>query len=237
MKNKHWEIFILILSLYVIIELALEIIYPFSEVTIKMINQIDFVICIIFLGDFFYYLYKAGDLPDNIEDRNERNKIRKQGRLHYLKYHWIDLVASIPFMTFMRAFRLIRVIRMIRLLRGVKGLVNIFRMLGTSKLQNILISYIIIMILVMGYCSLAFYSFEKGVNPNVNNYFDAFWWAFVSLTSIGYGDIYPTTTEGRIVGMVLALAGMGLFSIITAQLATTFFKIQKKEESTNSNKG
>ncbi|HPS12670.1 MAG TPA: ion transporter, partial [Prolixibacteraceae bacterium] len=223
MKNKFWELFILFLSLYVIVELGIEIIHPFSQQTIDLINQIDLVICVIFLGDFFYFFFKAG------KEKKEKAEKKKE-RLHYLRTHWIDFIASIPFMTFLRAFRLVRVVRVVRLLRGVKGLVNIFRMLGTSRLQNILISYLIIMLLVMGYCSLAFYSFEKGVNPNVNNYFDAFWWAFVSLTSIGYGDVIPTTTEGRIVGMVLALAGMGLFSVITAQLATVFFKISKKEE-------
>jgi voltage-gated potassium channel len=212
MKNKIWQLVILVLSLYVVVELSIEIICPLSKETIELINLIDLFICTIFMGDFFYFLFKA------------------ENKWHYLRYHWIDFVASIPFMTFFRVFRLVRVIRIIRLLRGVKGLVNIFRMLGTSKLQNILISYIIIMVLVMGYCSLAFFEFEKGTNPNVKNYFDAFWWAFVSLTSIGYGDVIPTTTEGRIVGMVLALAGMGLFSVITAQLATTFFHIKKEEE-------
>jgi voltage-gated potassium channel len=198
--------------MYVLIELAIEIIYPFSEATIDLINQVDLLICCVFMFDFFYFLAKDPD------------------KKMYLKNHWIDFIASIPFMTFLRAFRLVRIIRIVRLLRGLKGLVVIFRMLGTNKLQNILISYIIIVLLVMFYCSLAFYSFEKGVNPNVNEYFDAFWWAFVSLTTIGYGDIFPVTTEGRVTGMVLALAGIGLFSVITANLATTFFKIQEQEK-------
>lgn len=223
MKKNLWQFIILVLSLYVIIELAIEIIYPFSQKTIDLINHLDLFICAIFIGDFFYFFAKAGgEKADPKEKRKEK--------LNYLKNHWIDLIASIPFMTFIRVFRLVRVIRIIRLMRGVKGLVNIFRILGTSKLQNILISYIIIMILVMFYCSLAFFTFEKGINPNVKNYFDALWWAFVSLTTIGYGDIYPYTTEGRIVGMILALAGMGLFSVITAQLATTFFHIKNEEK-------
>jgi len=212
MKNKKWEFFILILSFYVIIELAFEIIYQFNQQTIDLINTIDLAICVIFLGDFFYFLRKS---------ENKKN---------YLKKHWIDFVASIPFMTFLRVFRLVRVMRIIRLLRGLKGFNQIIRLIGTNKLQNILISYIVILILVMGYCSLAFYSFEKGVNNNVNNFFDAFWWAFITTTSVGYGDISPVTTEGRIIAMILALLGMGLFSLITAEIATVLMKISHKSD-------
>jgi len=215
MKKKYWDIFILLLSLYVIVELAIEIIYPFSQKTIDLINTLDLFICAIFLGDFFYFLYAAKG---------------KEARVEYLKHHWIDFVASIPFMSFLRAFRLVRVVRIVRLLRGVKGIIHILRLLGTNRIQNIMISYFLILVLVLFYCSLAFYSFELGVNPNVHCYFDAFWWAFVSLTTIGYGDIFPVTVEGRVAAMVLALAGIGLFSLITAQLATYFIKVQKQEQ-------
>lgn len=213
--KKYWEIFILILSLYVIVELAFEIVYPFSQETINIFNIIDAILCTIFLGDFFYFLFKAED------------------KRLYLKKHWIDFVASIPFMTFLRVFRLARVIRIVRLLRGFKGMLQLFRVLGTNKLQNILISYILILSLVLLYCSLAFYSFEYGINTSVKTFFDAFWWGFTTLTSVGYGDIIPKTTEGRIIGMVLTLMGMGLFSLITAEIATSFIRMTNKEQIKN----
>lgn len=132
-------------------------------------------------------------------------------------------------MSFFRAFRLVRAIRIVRMLRGVKALIPIIRRIGMSRTQNILISYVIILTIVMMYCSLAFYSFEKGVNPNVNEFFDAIWWAFISITSVGYGDIYPLTFEGRIIGIVLTLLGMGLFSLITAGLASSFLQASQRE--------
>jgi voltage-gated potassium channel len=216
MKKKYWDLIILVLSLYVILELAVELIYPFSQASIDLINIFDLIICVIFLGDFFFFLWKSED------------------KKNYLKVHWIDFIASIPFMTFMRIFRLVRVIRIVRLLRGVKGLIQIFKLLGTNKLQNVLISYIIVLILVMGYSSLAFYTFEKGINNNVNSLFDAFWWAFITTTTVGYGDIYPVTTQGRIISMVLALCGMGLFSLITAEITTVLYRISKEAKNQKS---
>lgn len=211
-RKPAWELFILILSLYAIFELAFEIVYPLSQSTVDVINTIDLVICIIFLIDFFYFLYKA------------ENKIR------YLKTHWIDFIASIPYMSVFRVFRAARVIRIVRLLRGLKGVVQIFRALGTSRLQNIMFSYIIVLLVFLFYCSMAFYTFEHGVNQNVNSLFDAFWWGFITITTVGYGDIYPFTIEGRIIGMILTLLGIGLFSLITAQLATYMMKISSLSE-------
>jgi voltage-gated potassium channel len=131
-------------------------------------------------------------------------------------------------MTFLRVFRLARFIRIIRLLRGIKGLNQLVRIIGTNKLRNILFSYIAILVLVMSYSALAFYSFEKGINNMVNSFFDAFWWAFMTTTSVGCNDIIAKTTEGRIISMVLAVLGMGLFSLVTAELAAVLLKITKK---------
>jgi len=209
---KLWENFIILLSLYVLIELGYEIIYPLSEGAVQVINTIDFIICMIFLSDFFYFLHES------------------ENKKAYLRKYWIDLVASIPFMTLFRFFRVVRVIRIIRLARGIKALIPIVRKIGTSKSQNILIAYILILIIVMLYCSLAFFEFEKLSNSNIHTFFDAFWWAFVTTTTIGYGDIFPVTTEGRIIGMILALLGMGLFSLITAELASRFVRMTKDKD-------
>lgn len=205
--KKIWENFILILSVYVLIELGYEIIYDLSESQAFIINTIDLVICLIFLTDFFFFLFKSKD---------------KKG---YIKRYWIDFIASIPFMTIFRFFRVARVFRIIRLARGIKAIIPIFRKLGTTKSQNILIAYIAIVAIVLLYCSLAFFEFERGVNPNVKVYYDALWWGFVTLTTIGYGDIFPFTTQGRIIGMILSLMGMGFFSLVTAELATKFMKM------------
>ncbi len=67
--------------------------------------------------------------------------------------------------------------------------------------------------------AMAFYHFELAANPNVTEFSDSIWWSFVTLTSVGYGDITPVTREGRIVGVLLMIFGTGVFATYTAIFA------------------
>ena len=66
--------------------------------------------------------------------------------------------------------------------------------------------------------ALFFYFFEFGINPNLQSVGDAFWWAVVTMTTTGYGDIYPITVGGRIVAVFLMFTGLGAVGIIVAIL-------------------
>lgn len=213
-NNRHqiWEIFILILSLYVLVEMSIEIISPFNQQLQGTLDLIDFFICCIFLGDFFYFWYKSENKPD------------------YFKKHWIDFVSSIPYVTicrFLRIARIIRFIRLIKFFRGAKGIIPIIKWLTKNKLRNILVSYIFIFVIVWFYCSLAFFALAKGLNPNLHEYSDALWWAFTTATSIGNGKIISITKIGGFISIILTLFGMGLFSLITAELSARFVSIIK----------
>ncbi len=72
----------------------------------------------------------------------------------------------------------------------------------------------------MALCSAWMHIAEKGVNSAIQNPFDALWCGVVTLTTVGYGDVYPVTTEGRLVAMALMLLGIGLFGAITATIAS-----------------
>jgi len=76
------------------------------------------------------------------------------------------------------------------------------------------------------FSAVLFYFFEKGKNPNVSNFFDAIWWAVVTMTTVGYGDIYPFTTSGRITAMLLMIMGGALFLSFVAILAGAFLRVE-----------
>jgi voltage-gated potassium channel len=80
------------------------------------------------------------------------------------------------------------------------------------------------MTVIYFYCSLGLYNFEKGNNASISCFGDVLWMAFTTLTSVGYGDIYPVTTGGRILAALLVVTGMGLFCLLTAEIATVFLR-------------
>lgn len=73
---------------------------------------------------------------------------------------------------------------------------------------------------VMLLCSVALYAAENGVNKAITGPLDALWWGLTTMTTVGYGDVIPTTSEGRIAAAVLMILGIGLYSAITATITS-----------------
>ena len=82
---------------------------------------------------------------------------------------------------------------------------------------------------VMFLAAYGFYHFENGINPNVNTYWDALWWAVCAISTVGYGDIFPMTGLGRIIGAILIIFGAMLFLSFTAVLASVMTRHIAKE--------
>jgi voltage-gated potassium channel len=139
-------------------------------------------------------------------------------RPQYLRGHWIDLLALTPPIRAARVLRLLRLLRLIRAFAGVyraaTHLEGIARHRGFAWL---VVSWLAVMVL----CSIALYAAEHGINKTVESPFDALWWGVVTLSTVGYGDVVPTTPEGRLAAMILMLLGIGLFSAITATVRVT----------------
>jgi voltage-gated potassium channel len=150
-------------------------------------------------------------------------------RRAYLRGHWIDLIALIPIVRGIRVLRLLRLLRLIRAFAGVFRATQHFeRMARHRGLAWLFVAWLAVMVI----CSIFLYAAENGVNKAITSPLDALWWGIVTLTTVGYGDVYPITAEGRIAASVLMLLGIGLFSAITATL-TSFMLSGRQTEPTD----
>lgn len=213
--GKWYDSLILFLCIYVLVELAIEVITIIPNHILSILNYIDLAICIIFLFDWFFFLIKA-----------ENKKL-------YIKQRFLDLIGSIPYVQFMRPFRLLRAVRLTRalkLLRGLRSSKSIFRFFVKNTARSALTIYLSITSIIYFYCCLGLYTFEKSANDMIHTFGDVLWMGFTTLTSVGYGDIYPVTTQGRILSVFLVTTGMGLFGLVTAEIASIFINKIKKHQ-------
>ena len=129
----------------------------------------------------------------------------------FLKKNIVELIGLL--LPFFRAFRMFRVVIAIgfltRAAKSLQGRINIY------------IGLILPMLIFT--CSLGVYEAEhRAPGANITNYGDALWWAFVTITTIGYGDYFPVTFEGRTIAVLLMLSGLALVSVITVSFASWF---------------
>ena len=211
------NLLILFLSIYVLAALLIDTLFKLPSQTAKVLNYIDNLICMIFLLDFI------------VRFRNAENKLK------FMKWGWIDLIASIPTLEFMRAGRLLRVIRLIRLVRAFRSTKHIIQHVFKNKTQGTLTTVAIIAVLMLLFSTISILQFEKAPDSNIKTAEDAIWWSYATITTVGYGDKYPVTTEGRIIAMILMTVGVGLFGTFTAYVSSWFVKSQQSNDENNNN--
>lgn len=134
---------------------------------------------------------------------------RADDRSAYVHNHRIELLAALP-LDFFRPFRLLRVIRPLGLLmRATTGLRDVLGLHGVT-----LITAVGVCVVLFG--GVLFSWIEPDVAPTVA---DGVWWSIVTTTTVGYGDISPSTTSGRLVASVLMVSGIGLLGAVTGEVA------------------
>lgn len=210
---KVWDISIIALSFYTILEFLLELVIKIPQYTVDVLDTVDFVLCILFFADWLGYFLAS----------TEKKK--------YFWTHLLDLISSIPFLQIvkpLRVARAIRVVRLVRLVRGFRGAERFIKIFTKSRARSAMSLYIVITILIYFYGTIGVYNFEVGINKNVSTFGDAMWMCFTTLTTVGYGDCYPITAGGRILCAILVITGMGLFSLFTAEFATFILKEVKQ---------
>ena len=204
LKNTGYEIFIGLLSILSILNLVL--IYVTSSQSLNYILYVmNALLSAIFFGDFLFRLFTAPS---------------KSGYF-FRQYGWADLLASLPFPQ-TKVLRLFRVLRVYRLLKEY-GVRRIGVLLLADRAGSALYILLMMGILVLEFGSLAMvYIEEDAPGANITSASDSLWYTIVTISTVGYGDQYPVTNAGRLMGSLIIVVGVGIFGTFTGYLANLF---------------
>lgn len=171
----------------------------------EILEAADLLICIAFAIDFLVSLWTAED------------------RVRYLlTWGWLDALSAIPALDLMRWGRLARIARITRLLRSLRAARVLSTAILTKRRQSTLLTATLLAIVLITASSTSILHFENEQQSNIRTAENAVWWAFATITTVGYGEFYPVTTEGRLIAAILMAAGVGLFGVFSAALAAWF---------------
>ena len=131
-------------------------------------------------------------------------------------------------------FRLIRIVSVLQIFKMYrKSQTVILLQLVYKEVKNELAITFLISIQVILMATVLFYHFEEPTNTDVHSIFDALWWAVITLTTVGYGDIVPLTIGGKLLGMGIAFSGIALVTLPTGILTAAFFRAIKTRNDTS----
>jgi voltage-gated potassium channel len=144
----------------------------------------------------------------------------------------VDLLAILPFylpfifpidLRVLRMVRLLRLLRMFKFNRYTSALATVGSVLKRKATQLLSSMFVVAILMVMA--SILMYNIEYEAQPDVfENAFSGLWWAIATLTTVGYGDIYPITILGKVLGAVIALLGIGLVAVPTGIISAGFME-------------
>nr|WP_296156104.1 ion transporter [uncultured Blautia sp.] len=211
----------------IILNLAVSILYTFDNMELKygpLLLTLERLTVAFFAIDFALRVYTARYMYPDVSQPRAISK-------YLLSFSGIvDILSFVPYyMPFFFpsgavAFRMLRIVRIFRLFRinAYYDSLNVITEVIIGKKQQLLSSVFIILILMLS-SSLCMYSLENRAQPEVfTNAFSGIWWAASTLLTVGYGDIYPVTTMGKIFGIFIAFLGVGMVAIPTGIISAGF---------------
>jgi voltage-gated potassium channel len=165
---------------------------------------LDWLFCALFAADFAWDLGRAPD------------------RKAFLRRNWWAPLGMVPLaISDLSAFRLLRLFRVLRALRAFRSMAEFFGSVQRVFRNGQVLRLGIISGSIMLVGSILVWLVERGTNPGLAHYGDALWWAVVTVTTVGYGDVTPRTTIGRLLASGLMITGIGTIGLLAGQVGAS----------------
>ncbi len=191
----------------------------------------SFIFLIEYLINFWLYYDIHKDINEEIKeakilkkDPNLKKVVLKaiKRKLFYVitPIAIIDLLAILPAYRTFRFLRIFVLFRFLKLFKHTRNLHKFIEVLADRKFELLTLFGLLIFVVFIG--GIAIYILEDQQNPNIKNLFDALYWSFITITTVGYGDISPATTAGRSVSFIIVVLGITITSFATSVIVSAF---------------
>jgi len=231
--KKYFDVFMITVILFSVTLLVIDV----KDHIPVWLDDIDFYfVTTVFVIEYFFRMWIYSDIHKIIiEEYEESQFLYKQVSFFRLivkicKNKWeyisspsaiIDLIAIIPSYRGLRVLRVLILFRAFKMLRYTKSLTGFLYVLKNKKFE--LMTLVALSAFFIFIAGIMLYVFEgDNENPNIHNLFDAFYWALITISTVGYGDISPVTPEGRLVTILIIATGIGLISFVTSIIVSSF---------------
>lgn len=207
------KIFTLVIQFLIVVSLisfSLDTVPGLSPSVIKYLDYIEVFTVFIFTIEYFLRLYVA----------------EKKWKFVFSFHGLIDLIAILPFyissgldLRTVRLFRLLRIVSILKLLKYSQALNRFNRALSIAKEELVLFAFISVTILYLS--AVGIYYFEHEAQPDqFISIFHSLWWSVTTLTTVGYGDMYPITAGGKVFTFFVLMIGLGIIVVPTGLVAS-----------------
>ena len=225
--SRVFDGFIMILIALSVVAIVLESFQTLAERYTGAFRAFEYFCIIVFTCEYLLRIWTADMLYP--EERHPR--------LRYIRSFMavIDLLAILPFfipfisldLRFLRMVRLLRLFRILRVLklgRYVEAFSIVIKVIRSSSSQLVISIFLCLFVMLMS--AIVMYTVENPVQPEkFPNVISSLWWAMCALTTVGYGDVYPVTSVGRLFASVISLVGIGIIAIPTGIIAAGFSRV------------
>lgn len=199
-----FQVAVLVLSVFVLAVLAVDLVVRLDPEVERLISWIDYAVCAVLLADFVVRFRRA------------------ESKLEFLRWGWIDLLASVPAIDALRWGRALRMLRVLRVIRAVRSVRALFAIVFSSRATGGVVTVATIAFLTLSLASLGILVVERPLGGTIHTAEDALWWSLATVTTVGYGDVYPVSTVGRAIAACLMVVGVGLFGTLSGAVASVF---------------
>ncbi|MFB9057251.1 ion transporter [Mariniflexile ostreae] len=213
-KSRCFAFFIQALILISIVTFSVETIPNLEPKTKLILRAIEWFSVVVFTIEYFLRIYVAD---------NKRKFI-------FSFFGVIDLLAILPFylsfgvdLRSLRTLRFLRLFRILKLVRYNRALNHFTRAIKSAKEEILL--FIFITLILIYFSAVGIYYFESEAQPeHFASIFDSLWWAIITLTTVGYGDVYPITVGGKVFTFFILMIGLGIVAIPTGIISSALTK-------------